>query len=67
MEHIQYSFVLCMGHTVLSPIFRNMTEEFVLPSVSDVMLRFKSITNDFDKVRKILPLDILRDFLFADN
>lgn len=34
MEHTQYSFVLCKGHSVLmSPVFRNMTEEFVLPSV----------------------------------
>lgn len=44
MDDIQYSFVLYKGHSVLSSVFRNMTEEFVLPSVSDV------ITNDLDKV-----------------
>lgn len=49
MDDIQYSFVLYMGHGVLSPLFRNMTEEFVLHSVSDVM----SVTNHLDKVTEI--------------
>lgn len=49
MDDIQYSFVLYTGHGVLSPLFRNMTEEFVLHSVSDVM----SVTNHLDKVTEI--------------
>lgn len=49
MGHTQYSFVLYKGHSLLFPVFRNMAEEFVLPSVSDVMLWNSSITNYLNK------------------
>lgn len=65
MKHIKYSFVLYKGHSVLSPLFRNMLEEFVLPSLS--LLTCTSIKNDLTRGqrvhRKTLPLDILIYFL----